>query len=308
MGEIRPNGRRSRRQLGSLEAPKWLGPPDGPDCSKKFELFFSLNRLFEHDPTEAHECPAAFQLLNGKPFGNRTDGCSRNLNGIGIVPKPSGIRRINLRPSAHAAMAETTFRLEPNEEARFNELLDESYRKVYNMAYRLSGSKADAEDLTQEAFFRAYRSFNDFEGDRPFENWIFRIVTRLFLDMLRSRRRRVKSVSYDAPLQREGGDENLYFDMADHTPNAEQTIMAGSLSEEMQEALDSLSAEQRTLVILADVENIPYKDIAEMLNKPVGTIRSRLHRTHKLIRHRLEQARRKSSKPMSLVTRYMPSL
>lgn len=205
-------------------------------------------------------------------------------------------------------MAENTFRLEPHEEARFNELLDETYKKVYNMAYRLSGSRSDAEDLTQEAFYRAYRSFPDFEGDRPFENWIFRIVTRLFLDLLRNRRRRVKVVSYDAPLQREGGDDNLFFEMADSEPNAEQTMMSAALSEEMQVALDSLTPEQRTLVILADVENVPYKDIAEMLGKPVGTIRSRLHRTHKLIRHRLEQARRKNGKQMKLVTGLMASL
>lgn len=204
-------------------------------------------------------------------------------------------------------MSEKTFRLEPNEEARFNELLDETYKKVYNMAYRLTGSKTDAEDLVQEAFYRAYRSFRDYEGDRPFENWIFRIVTRLFLDLLRNRRRRVKVVSYDAPLQRDGGDDNLYFDMADSAPTAEQAMMNTSLSEEMQVALDSLSPEQRTLVILADVENVPYKDIAEMLNKPVGTIRSRLHRTHKLIRHRLEQARRKNEKPMKFVTGLMAS-
>jgi len=205
-------------------------------------------------------------------------------------------------------MTETTFRLEPHEEARFNELLEDSYKKVYNMAFRLSGNRTDAEDLTQEAFYRAYRSFRDYEGDRPFENWIFRIVTRLFLDLLRNRRRRVKSVSYDAPLQREGGDDNLYFDMADNQPNAEQQLMGSSLSEEMQTALNSLTPEQRTLVILADVENVPYKDIAEMLDKPVGTIRSRLHRTHKLIRHRLEQARRKPGKPLKLMGGLMPSL
>lgn len=208
-------------------------------------------------------------------------------------------------------MVDNTFRLEPHEEARFNELLDETYKKVYNMAYRLSGSRADAEDLTQEAFYRAYRSFRDYEGDKPFENWIFRIVTRLFLDLLRNRRRRVKAVSYDAPLQREGGDDSLYFDMADDSPNAEQELMSSALSEEMQFALDSLTPEQKTLIILADVENVPYKDIAEMLDKPVGTIRSRLHRTHKLIRHRLEQARRKGSGGKSvtkLVTGYMPSL
>lgn len=186
--------------------------------------------------------------------------------------------------------------LDPQEQTRFNELMAETYRKVYNMAFRLAGNRADAEDLTQEAFYRAYRSFGDYEGDRPFENWIFRIVTRLFLDLLRNRRRRIKAVSYDTPLQSGSGEENLYFDMADEKPNPEQEMLSDTFSEDLQKALDSLSAEQRLLVTLADVEGMPYKDIAEMLDKPVGTIRSRLHRTHKLIRARLEQIRRQDPK------------
>jgi RNA polymerase sigma-70 factor, ECF subfamily len=186
--------------------------------------------------------------------------------------------------------------LDSREQARFNELMAESYRKVYNMAYRLAGNRTDAEDLTQEAFYRAYRSFGDYEGDRPFENWIFRIVTRLFLDLLRSRRRRVKAVSYDTPLVSAGGEENLYFDMADQKPNPEQEMLSDTFSEDLQRALDSLSPEQRLLVTLADVEGMPYKDIADLLDKPVGTIRSRLHRTHKLIRTRLEQVKRQDPK------------
>jgi RNA polymerase sigma-70 factor (ECF subfamily) len=189
-------------------------------------------------------------------------------------------------------MSTETFQLNAREEARFNELMEATYRKVYNMAYRLAGNRTDAEDLTQEAFYRAYRSFRDYEGDRPFENWIFRIVTRLFLDLLRNRRRRIKAVSYDTPLQHAGGDENLYFDMPDASPTPEENLLEGTFSEDLQKALNSLSPEQRLLVTLADVEGVPYKDIADMLGKPVGTIRSRLHRTHKLIRARLEQIKR----------------
>ncbi len=184
------------------------------------------------------------------------------------------------------------YSLAPHEQIRFNELMEVTYKKVYNMAYRLSGSRADAEDLTQEAFYRAFRSFRDYEGDRPFENWIFRIVTRLFLDLLRTRRRRVKAVSYDTPLATAGGDDNLFFEMPDRSPNPEEHLLEGTFSEDLQKALNSLSPEQRLLVTLADIEGVPYKDIAEMLGKPVGTIRSRLHRTHKLIRARLEQVRR----------------
>lgn len=187
--------------------------------------------------------------------------------------------------------------LNETELARFNELMAATYRKVYNMAYRLSGSRNDAEDLTQDAFYRAYRNFHDYEGDRPFENWIFRIVTRLFLDLLRSRRRRVKTVSYDNPIGHEGSSESLFVDMPDHSPNAEQLMMQGAFSEDLQAAMNTLSAEQRLLINLADIENVPYKEIAEIMDKPVGTIRSRLHRTHKLLRHRLEQIRAKRTAP-----------
>ena len=195
-------------------------------------------------------------------------------------------------------MKTNTYNLSEKDQIRFNELMEASYRKVYNMAFRLSGVRADAEDLTQEAFFRAYRSFSEYEGDRPFENWIFRIVTRLFLDMLRTRRRRVKAISYDTPLANSSGDENLFFEMPDHSANPEQKIMENSFSEDLQKILNSLSPEQRLLVTLADIESVPYKEIAEILDKPVGTIRSRLHRTHKTIRTRLENLRKENLTPV----------
>lgn len=184
-----------------------------------------------------------------------------------------------------------TVELSNTELTRFNELMGETYKKVYNMAYRLSNSRVDAEDLTQEAYYRAYRSFRDYEGDKPFENWIFRIVTRLFLDLLRSRRRRVQAVSYDAAIGGGSGDDAIYFDKADERPNPEQRLLENTFSEDLERVMNSLTAEQRMLIQLADVEGMPYKEIADILGKPVGTIRSRLHRTHKLIRSRLEGLR-----------------
>ena len=188
-------------------------------------------------------------------------------------------------------MTTTTYKLNATDTIRFNELMNETYRKVYNMAYRLSGSRPDAEDLTQEAYFRAYRSFGDFEGDRPFENWIFRIVTRLYLDLLRNRRRRVQTVSYDNTLPSEVGGDSVRFEIADDQPSPEQIMVENAYSEPLQQALESLTPDQRELIELADVKQIPYTEIAEMLGAPVGTIRSRLHRTHKALRTKLEQAR-----------------
>lgn len=181
-------------------------------------------------------------------------------------------------------------------EARFSELMEATYRKVYTMAYRLSGNRADAEDLTQEAYYRAFRNFADYEGDRPFENWIFRIVTRLYLDLLRTRRRRVQAVSYDAPLTGLHGEEGIYFETADKGLDPEEVMLQDSLNEDLQKVLQSLSPEQRTLITLADIQEMKYAEIAEILGKPVGTIRSRLHRTHKLIRARLEVLRKGGDK------------
>jgi RNA polymerase sigma-70 factor (ECF subfamily) len=168
----------------------------------------------------------------------------------------------------------------------FDQKMQATYRKVYNMAYRLSGNRPDAEDLTQEAFIRAYRSFDDYEGDKPFENWIYRIVTRLFLDLRRARRRRVKSMSYDAPWGRDDGEE-IAFDIPDHDANPEKQVMSRVMSEDIESVLKKLTPEQRVLVALADVEGLPHKDIAEIVGTPVGTIRSRLHRMHKTIRAQL---------------------
>ncbi len=188
-------------------------------------------------------------------------------------------------------MTTTTYSLNETDTMRFNELMNETYRKVYNMAYRLSGNRPDAEDLTQEAYYRAYRSFGDFEGDRPFENWIFRIVTRLYLDLLRNRRRRVQTVSYDNTLPSEVGGDSVRFEIADEKPSPEQVMIENAYSEPLQMALESLTPDQRELIELADVKQVPYTEIAEMLGAPVGTIRSRLHRTHKALRIKLEQAR-----------------
>jgi RNA polymerase sigma-70 factor (ECF subfamily) len=183
-----------------------------------------------------------------------------------------------LEPWRETAMT-TTYTLSANETIRFNELMNDTYRKVYNMAYRLSGNRPDAEDLTQEAYFRAYRSFEGYEGDRPFENWIFRIVTRLYLDLLRNRRRRVQTVSYDNTLPSEVGGDSVRFEIADDQPSPEQVMIENAYSEPLQQALESLTPDQRELIELADVKQVPYTEIAELLG------------AHKALRVKLEQAR-----------------
>ncbi|MBX3112977.1 MAG: RNA polymerase sigma factor [Fimbriimonadaceae bacterium] len=183
--------------------------------------------------------------------------------------------------------------LKQNTQAEFQAQMEQSYKKVFNLAYRLAGNRPDAEDLTQEAFYRAFRKYDSFQGDRPFENWIFRIVTRLFLDMKRSRGRRVQTVSSDAPLRADGYDDTVSFEAPDSRPTPVQALLGDHLSEELECGLKHLTDEQRELVWMADVEGVPYNEIAERFDAPVGTIRSRLHRAHKQLRKILEQIQSK---------------
>ncbi len=170
--------------------------------------------------------------------------------------------------------------------ARFAALIDESYSSVYKMAYRLSGNRQDAEDVTQEACYRAYRSLDAFEGDRPFTNWMYRIVTRLYLDKLRNRRRRVAEISLDAPCLTYG-DGGMSFDPQDPRPTPEQQVLSGVLSQELVDAMSYLTPEQYELVKMLDVDEISSTLVAERLSLPCGTIRSRLHRAHRQIQKRL---------------------
>jgi RNA polymerase sigma-70 factor (ECF subfamily) len=183
-------------------------------------------------------------------------------------------------------MSELNMMLTAHDERVFTKKMAATYRKVFSLAYRLSGSRTDAEDLTQEAFVRAFRSFSDYEGDKPFENWIYRIVTRLFLDLRRSRKRRVQTMSYDATWNGENEDA-VAFQIPDETMSPERDLYDRTFSEDVERVMNLLSPEQRLLVTLADVEGMPHKDIADIIGSPVGTIRSRLHRMHKFLREQL---------------------
>jgi RNA polymerase sigma-70 factor (ECF subfamily) len=179
---------------------------------------------------------------------------------------------------------------------QFETLMESTYSKVYAVAYRMSGSQADAEDLTQEAFFRAYRSFDSYEGDRPFENWILKIVSRLFLDLLRSRRRRVKTVSYDAFTYNDAQESLGPAMFADPEEQVDEKVLNLQLDDRLEQAIKTLSKDQQNLIQMAYFDGLSYDEMAEKLEKPVGTIRSRLHRIHRQLARTLK--RMETSKPI----------
>ena len=174
-----------------------------------------------------------------------------------------------------------------NDRKEFDALVHRCHRQAYNIAFRLTGNHADAEDLTQEAFLRAYRFFDRYNRDMPFENWLYRIMSRVFIDELR-KRPRFKTQSLDQPLKPgASGDSEILLEIADFESNPEHQMMSDALDEHLQSALNALPQEFRITVILADIEGLSYEEIADTMNCSLGTVRSRLHRGRKLLRSKV---------------------
>lgn len=175
-----------------------------------------------------------------------------------------------------------------NDRKEFDALVNRCHRQAYNIAYRMTGNHADAEDLTQESFLRAYRFFDRYNREMPFENWLFRIMSRVFIDEIR-KRPKFKTQSLDQPLNAGDGDADVMLEIPDMESNPAQMILSEALDERLQRSLDSLPEEFRVAVILADIEGLSYEEIADTMNCSLGTVRSRLHRGRKLLRHKVNQ-------------------
>lgn len=170
------------------------------------------------------------------------------------------------------------------EQAAFLERAMEQYGKAaYNFAYRLTRNEADASDLTQEAFIRVFRAWKSFVPGTSFLSWIYRIVTNLHRDELRRRKGRyLEEIPEDNAPQDFGGDRPMAI-----TPI--EDYVEAQMSESMAKALDALTPEQRAVLVLADIEEYSYQEIAEIVGCSIGTVRSRLHRARGQLRNLITQ-------------------
>jgi RNA polymerase sigma-70 factor (ECF subfamily) len=159
--------------------------------------------------------------------------------------------------------------------------------QLYSAALRMTRNSADAEDLVQETFLKAYRSFRTYEEGSNLRAWLYRILTNTFINTYRAKQRR--------PLETDLDDvEDLYLyrrlgsmETALAARSAEDTMFELFTDDEVKTALEDLPENFRLPVLLADVEGFSYKEIAEMLEIPIGTVMSRLHRGRKAMQKAL---------------------
>lgn len=158
-------------------------------------------------------------------------------------------------------------------------------KRVYNLAYRLSGNYDEANDISVDAFVRVFQALKLFRGDANFSTWLFRIVTNVYLDR-RKRTRNKQHLSLEEYIEL---DENsVARQVEDPGPTPDLVVEGHERSELLQKAIAALPDYQRTMVVLYHTEGLAYDEIAEVLGLPIGTVKSRLNRARLTLREKLE--------------------
>lgn len=171
-------------------------------------------------------------------------------------------------------------------------------RQLYSAAMRMTRNPSDAEDLVQETYLKAYRAYHTFEAGTNLKAWLYRILTNTFINKYRKDARRPSEVDL-------GAIEDLYLysrigseASADAARTTEDRVLDGLVETDIKEAVEELPEAFRLPVLLADLEGFSYKEIADILDIPIGTVMSRLHRGRKAMQKRLwEFARRRGLLP-----------
>jgi RNA polymerase sigma-70 factor (ECF subfamily) len=177
------------------------------------------------------------------------------------------------------------FRHDNTTRREFEELTLPHLDPLYSAALRLTKNDRDAEDLVQDTFLRAYRFFDKFERGTNIKAWLFRILTNAFINRYR---RSVRERDIVEGSEKEAVQERFVSRRAtEYASNPEQYLFDRLLSDDVLRAIDELPIDFRLVVILADLQDFSYNEIAEIVGCPVGTVMSRLYRGRKLLQRKL---------------------
>ncbi len=173
------------------------------------------------------------------------------------------------------------------DQATFADQAMEFMPSLYAAAMRMTRNRADAEDLVQETYLKAYRAFGGFQEGTNLRAWLYRILTNTFINIYRAKKRRPDESNLDDV-------EDLYLyrrlgalEAAQAGRSAEDEVLDSFTETEVKSALEALPEQFRMAVLLADVEGFQYKEIAEILDIPIGTVMSRLHRGRRALQKSL---------------------
>lgn len=163
--------------------------------------------------------------------------------------------------------------------AAWEEIVQRFNRRIYNICYRFAGGGEDAEDLTQEVFIKIYRTLASFDSEKAsFNTWVTTVTRNLLVDHFRKTKNDRITDSMDAPIGGEDEGQALSEKIEDKGVTPDQHVQKQQTQRLVQEALQKLSPELREAVILRDLQDMDYRDIAQILKVPEGTVKSRINR------------------------------
>jgi RNA polymerase sigma-70 factor, ECF subfamily len=170
--------------------------------------------------------------------------------------------------------------------ARFSDMAMEYMPSLYTAALRMTRNRADAEDLVQETYLKAYRAFDTFSEGTNLRAWLYRILTNTYINSYRAKRRRPEISDVE-----DVEDLYLYHRLSPTSDgsrrSAEEEVLDGFTDDEVKGAIEALPDAFRIAVLLADVEGFSYKEIAEITDVPIGTVMSRIHRGRRALQKTL---------------------
>ena len=169
-------------------------------------------------------------------------------------------------------------RLKAGDPRAFEVFVVTHQHRVFSIALRMLGSRAEAEDIAQETFLRAHRAIGEFRGDARLGTWLYGIASRLCLNRLAS-----------APRRLERAGDTALLHIASPAADAAGVLERGELEAALQQAIAELPEERRIVVVLRDLEGLAYEEIAEVLGLELNTVRSRLHRARNDLKAKLER-------------------
>lgn len=184
--------------------------------------------------------------------------------------------------------AELIERVKTGETQAFSELVLKYQDRIYNTCLRICGHPQDAQDLTQDAFIKAFEKLQSFRHESAFTTWLFRIAMNLAISHLRSAKRRpLQSLNETSQALHTQADELIRRTGKSKTQSPDETALKTELQQSVVTALHSLDEEHRAVVVLRDIEGFSYEEISHILDIPTGTVKSRLYRGRIMLRDKI---------------------
>ena len=178
-------------------------------------------------------------------------------------------------------------RARDGDRAAFGQLVDEYKDKIYNYVARMLNDPSEAEDVTQEAFLRAYKSLPRFRGASSFHTWLYRIASNLAIDVVRKRKRQDPTFSLDEPLESDDGEYER--ELPDESGGPEDRTSTRETRIAVRRAIMELPEKLRDVMILYELQGETYDDIADILDVPLGTVKSRLFNARNRLKESLQE-------------------